>query len=657
MSETRSSKDAITRISQFIVRKESAALAKSCQRSLIETVLFNHKDNGLSIPEIPEEISEQMGLKGFPASVIEDVIESPEGKEEIYEKDNRYFLENDVYENMKQIIAEKEKAIDHFEAMLTAKVKEKAEKVKTGENISDLAVKSVYEFLVTWFSSESSFIANFLKTKKQLELPDPPANILSEVLTRVQGANDRQVIHDAIMETFKDLETNLGRLLFEILQSYIHLELLNVDPDCRYLEKIAFSNKTLVLDTNVLMALLLEAQTAHDGVNETISIAKDLGVTLVMTKRTENEWLWSLEEANGQFQSLNREKPSLLPRVENVFIKSFFKRKTIESSLTWESFYLQLRQIKSMIRDKGIVFWYKKEFDLDQLPNKEFFEPLWGKVYACASMKGYPKPKSVSEHDAYHLLLVRKLREEHESDILGPSCWFLTLDTTLYCADEGLNQFMHAPFDPPSSFMADMWVPIIAPFIGAEVSEERLADAFAHLMSTRFAVMPSGLNANAVIEVLGHWLPDDKLSSKEIEAILADALVTKYYEELKEARIKDPRKIEELVEKLHQKVDEKVYGIFDERISEANLQREKAEKVVLDKEEQLVAETRRRKLILKICLVFGVVFTGLGMVFLAINNLATGTALTTPGIVFIVLSLGFRHVKLKTGPIELEADQ
>jgi len=125
---------------------------------------------------------------------------------------------------------------------------------------------------------------------------------------------------------------------------------------------------------------------------------------------------------------------------------------------------------------------------------------------------------------------------------------------------------------------------------------------------------------------------------------------------LSKSVILSPELLDE-VEKLHQKVDEKVYGIFDERISEANLQREKAEKVVLDKEEQIVAETRRRKLILKICLVFGVVFTGLGMVFLAINNLATGTALTTPGIVFIVLSLGFRHVKLKTGPIELEADQ
>ena len=657
MSETKSSRDALIRISQFVVRKESEALAKDCQRGLVKTILFDHGNSGLTISEIGEEIYKQMGLKNFPTTVIISAVESPEAKLEIYDKDDKYFLENDEYEKIKQTVAERRKNIDSFESALKSKVKEKAATAKIAEDITDSAVKSCYEFLGTWFSSESNFLANSLRTKSQISLPVFPANILKEVLEKIQEANVRQVIHDAITATFKDLETNMGRLLYEILQNYLHLELLNIDPECRYLQRVAFSNKTLVLDTNMIMALVLEAYPAHEWVNETISIARDLGVTLVMTKRTENEWLWSLEVTNEEFESIRAKRPSLLPNLKNVFVQSFNKNQVVNTSLTWNSYYLQMRQIKSIIREKGVGYWYKKEFDADKLPNKEFLEPLRGRVYACSNIKGYPKTKEVSDHDAYHLLLVRKLREERPSDILGPSCWFLTLDTTLHCADEGLNQFMKTPFDPPSSFMAEMWVPVIAPFLGPEVSENRLADAFVHLMSTHFATMPSELSANAVIEALGHWLPYSSLSDKDIEAILGDALVMKYYQELREARIKDPRRVEELSEKLRQKVDEKVYQIFDTRIYEANLQKERAEKVALDKEELLIAETQRRKLILNVCLVFGVIFTIVGLIFLVVSNLATGTALTVPGIVFVVLSLGFRYLKFKTGPLEMEAKQ
>lgn len=655
--QTSVQKEAVIRISQFIVRKESEALARNCQIGLVKTALFNSGNLGLNIEEISEEIDKQMGLKNFPHSIIQSSIESPEGKEEIYSKDGKYFLENGANDQIIKTISERQETIDNFESTIKKKVKEKVAVEKTNSKIEDMAVVSSYEFLVSWFGSESSSIANSLKVRKQITMPSFPLNILDATLKKVEDSNTRDIIRKVITETFKDLEPDMGRLLYEILQNYLNLELLNIDPECRYLQKVAFSNKTLILDTNVLMALFLESDRAFKGINELFSIAKDLGVNLVMTKRTEQEWLWSLENANSQYQSVNAQRPSLLPSIEDIFISSFFKRKSNDSSLTWQGYYLQMRQIKSLSREKGISFWYKKEYDIDKLPSKEFFEPLWGRVYGCANLRGYQKSRPVCEHDAYHLLLVRKLREERASDILGPSCWFLTLDSSLFCADEGLNNFMQTPFDPPSSFMADMWVSIIAPFLGPEISESRLADAFAHLMSTHFASLPSRLSTDAVVELLGNWLPYDKLSDKDIIAILGDALVTKYYHELKEARIKDPTKVEELAAKVRKKIDEKVYGIFDSRLSEAELKKENAEKVSLEKETLLVAERQREKLILNLCLILGVMFAVPGLVFLIVGNIGNGISLTVAGIVFIVLSLRFRHLKVKGGPIEIEASQ
>lgn len=664
MSENTRDREALIRISQFVVKKESEALAKDCHRGLVKTILFGCGNRGLSIPEISNEIAEQMGLEGFPYSTIETAIKSPEGKEEIYAKDDKYFLENSAYEQIAKTVAERQKTIDNFESVIREKTNAVSQAQATDGKMAALAVRTTYEFLGSWFGSESSFIANSLKTRKQIIVHSFPDNVLEETLKNIKDKNARRIIHDVITEIFQDLKTDVGRLIFEILQNYLHLELLNIDPECRYLQEVAFSNKTLVLDTNILMNLFLSTAKNHDGINETISIARDLGVKLAFTRRTEQEWLSTLENTNAKYKSVNSQRPSLLPSLNDDFIRSYFKDKTSDSSLTWESYYLQMRQIKSMAAREGIQFWYKKEFTLAKLPNKEYLEQLRGRVYGCANIRGYPKSKSVAEHDAYHLLLVRKLREEIPPDMLGPSCWFLTLDSSLHCTDEGLNQFMSTPFDPPSSFMADLWVSTISPFLGPEISESRLADAFAHLMSTRFATMPTGLSADAVVETLGNWLPYDKLSDKDIELILADALVVKYYNELKEARIKDPSRVEELAAKVRQKVDKKVYEIFDARVSDAEIKeqeaerkKEEAERVASLREKQLASETKQRERVLNVCLALGIIFSAIGLVFLAFNNLATGVAVVISGITFLLISLGFRHFKVKSGPIEMEASQ
>ena len=202
-----------------------------------------------------------------------------------------------------------------------------------------------------------------------------------------------------------------------------------------------------------------------------------------------------------------------------------------------------------------------------------------------------------------------------------------------------------------------MWIAIIGPFLGPEVSERRLAEAFVHLMKTHIAAMPSGLNANKIVEVLGHWLPYKTLCDSDLEAILSDALVTKYYEKLKEARIKDPRIVRELRDKLREEVDERVYGIFDERVVSAQEERNAAQELALKRERQLLAERQDRKLILRFCAILGAIFAVTGLIFFAIGSLATGSALTLCGIAFLVLALAFHYFKFKAGPFEIEAKQ
>jgi hypothetical protein len=205
--------------------------------------------------------------------------------------------------------------------------------------------------------------------------------------------------------------------------------------------------------------------------------------------------------------------------------------------------------------------------------------------------------------------------------------------------------------------LAEMWIAMIAPFLGPEVPENRLADAFAHLMKTYFAIMPSGLSANQIIEVLGHWLPYKTLSDKDIEAILSDALVTKYYDELREAQVWNPNKVGELREKLRKQVDEKVYEIFDEKVADAERGRKEAENRALQREKELIVEKRQRRLIFKLCAILGVIYALCGLVLIGTGNLAGGVVVVVSSIVFIVISLRFKHIKMKAGQMEMEAEK
>jgi predicted nucleic acid-binding protein len=661
MAETSSTHDVLVRLSQYVGHREVDGPAKNCQMGLIKTVLFHSGNSGLNISEIIAGIEKQMGFKNFPETVIKQVVSSKE--KGLIEKGGKYFLSNETFQEVEKLVTRRKASLEFFQVSTKRKVQERMKVAGLNSNLPEITIQLIYEILAEWFGSESKTIADSFKVLHQLIQPIFPDRILERKLSKIEDEKSRNIAHDVIMETFQDPSPDISQLLFDMLQNYLNIELLNADPECRYLEKIAFSKKTLVLDTNVLIALLLEADYAHKGVKETVSISKDLGINLVMTKRTESEWLAALENANNQYLAINIQRPSFIPYMGDVFIQTFLKRKGSESSLTWNGFYLQMKQIKFMAYDKGVSLWYKKEFDLDKLPNHDFFEALSQYVFT-SSRREKPKNRNACEHDAYHLLLIRKLRDEAPADILGPSCWFLTLDTTLINADNGLNKLLGATFDPPSSFMVDMWIPVITPFLGPEISDKRLSEAFAHLMTTHFATFSSKNNAEMVIETLGKWLPYEKLTNQQIVGILNDSLLKNYYSQLKEAKIKDPSKIEASLKKVQERVDEKVFELWDDKVAEAEqikqraiLEAQEAKKSEQAKDLRLALSAKQNKRVLDVCLGLGIIFALFGLCSIVFNDLSTGLALIISGIIFLALSLGFNHFKVKGGPLEVEADK
>lgn len=88
----------------------------------------------------------------------------------------------------------------------------------------------------------------------------------------------------------------------------------------------------------------------------------------------------------------------------------------------------------------------------------------------------------MAKHDAFHLLLIKKLRELNEGDVFGPIFWFLTMDNTLYNAE---TRFYKPTIH--SSIIADRWIQIITPLLSpAFMSDAK--EAYLGLLSSRLPI-------------------------------------------------------------------------------------------------------------------------------------------------------------------------
>lgn len=161
-----------------------------------------------------------------------------------------------------------------------------------------------------------------------------------------------------------------------------------------------------------------------------------------------------------------------------------------------------------------------------------------GFVLTCArELTGFIKPKKVTEHDSYHLLLVRKLREDKPSDTLGPLFWFLTFDASLLCVDKGINQILETEYELPSSIECWAWVELISPYFGPKISNEAGFESFSDLMKTQFSLLPARIDTRKLVTVQTREINYDLFTPEQIRAILNDEFVKEYWSKFQEAKL------------------------------------------------------------------------------------------------------------------------
>jgi len=557
----KSQDDFLSKIFCFTIRRRSNFI-KDCQEGLLRSVIFNAGNPGMDVSGILNQICKETLIEDFPRCIVERILKALCEKGEIRKEGDKYFLKKEEFKRIAEIIKKRKEILEKAKSEIVTRVKRKT----ASDNLSHQAALNIFQNFISGFLlAESNFIADVLSSRRDVHEIRSPMEVLDNALSEVKDVNIRNAIRRSIVETLESSNRKLIHILYESILNLVCLKMLSVDPSGSIWKEGDLSGKIFILDTNVLFALILLDHPQHEVTDKIIFAAKKLGVKCAFTKRTIQEWLEVLEKANQRFRFLNSTRPSLLRKVEDIFIYSYFKRKETDSSLTWDQYYSKMKQIENLADNLGIHVYEEKEEHISDAESLRILDHLSSEVYRSGRRRldvMFIKSGSVSEHDAHHLLLVRRLREESPSRSLGPSCWFLTYDVSLLEADKALNSLLKSPHAAPSSLLVDTWVLISSLLFDKYLKRKEIADIFADLFRNHFSTPLRRISASMVVEVLSPYLSYKSLSDDDLKAVLDDERVKQLYFQLREVRLTDPRKARLIYDELHQRVDSIVWELL-----------------------------------------------------------------------------------------------
>lgn len=267
--------------------------------------------------------------------------------------------------------------------------------------------------------------------------------------------------------------------LTSLFNSSFFWHLIQVDDDFSRLLRDATSGQMLFLDANILYGLVgFGGSRSLTNLNNLIKFAQKLKYTVLVTSKTVDEFHFSV---NNKFKE-QRKKP-IIPRelvkiaveqLDNDSILVNYWTEYAKTGLTIEDFISEKSHVESILAELNIRIYDKNRKDIESSDDLKREESILRT--ACGD---YFNPNIV-EHDAFHRLLIIKLRKTPKYNFNNAVAWFLTQDSKLLqyskVARKG-NQSL------PFCITSDQWIQINRPFLARTVSPQEYEDSFYALVT------------------------------------------------------------------------------------------------------------------------------------------------------------------------------
>ena len=336
---------------------------------------------------------------------------------------------------------------------------------------------------------------------------------------------------------FKNASTQRKRYIARLLDSTFVIHMLHMDKDCSALIRKQFKGYRLYLDTNFIYRLLgLKGSTLQKAAQSAIKIAKDLGFALIVSARTIDEWQASIERAVKNLKRV----PLLSPSLAQVGA-DYTTEEDLTTGYWWEyaktkisidDFFALYQHIEELLKESDIKI---KDTLCDRIKDGPLLTQEISKLNLATDYIKFPK---VAEHDAFHRLLILRLRgKSPPKTFIDTKVWFLTCDTLLPKYDRMARK---NPDEIPFCILASQWVQTMRPFLPrTQDFDETFVDLFTSPYLRTYGELPS----NIAQTILGRIAKYGQHSSGLAVRVLTDRYLTKEI-----GQTEDAEKITELID-------------------------------------------------------------------------------------------------------------
>jgi len=570
-------KQAILKISQFVLREPSANIRDSLYRRMLEIGIYlsDEKTQEKGLDGILDLIEKQFfGIK-LEKEFAEKCMKQLEEEGLINSENGRYLLQEEKRSQIENYSKNALALVSSCETNFIEDAKDKSLKDVSPEDIEKLE-NCFYQFIVQLISryvmaTAKLFIEGTLGRISQVA----GEKLVYQCISQISDVQLREAAGKTLLKWMQSPDDRFIEYLFFMRQNFLCIEVLNLDPDCRTLEREEFSKKWLFLDTNVLLHLVVESE-LHAQTKRLVDGTRKLGCSVYVTKRTLEEFSVLLDKTKKTLETV-KATPWQLSKATNVFIRQYGNILLSGKSVPPADYMNQFSDMEGLLNDMGIKLFLEEHMEIKELPE---YNELIEEVKKCfLRLRWRTKTADVAEHDAYHLLLVKTLRESDAASILGPNKWFLTYDLTLLSVDSFIRKRFSFSEHTMAVMIGNIWNEIVSPFLIGVVEQKDLFEVLKSFVSSEFTPISVGVDVETLARLEIDWTEYDWLETEEIQWITRQRFVLDYISRSEElAKTGGSEAIERLRSEFNLAFSRLVGQISNRKIEEVRIKLEEREK-------------------------------------------------------------------------------
>jgi len=628
-------------LAQFVLNRETEDIRSELQEYLVcHAVYHGAKDQGLTKSQIESTLKSIFGI-AMPMDMIKESLERLVSKKALIVQQTpqtTYLLSEDRQKR----VSSHNKDYEALRNIVTKELLDRIQKAHSGATEHASKITEVFFCTISQiFSRYGSVCSDQITGAKGAvqeiaSLPDFQ-QICVECVKALASPTLRKKVKDELRACFLKPSKEFIYFLHSMAQAYTVLQILVLDPKLQTLVKENFCKKKLYLDTNVILSLMCVAE-EHDTVMRIVYLTNKLGVPMVFTPETRKEFQDYLDYSKRLYKRIPIHKKSIINKTEPLMANPFIRSYWIESAekqLEWTAFITRMEGFQEFLEDKFSI-------TIEATPKEIWMDTEYGELNRAVYLADLDKHESAIAHDAYHLLMIKKKREEETVDELGERSYFLTRDYTLNRAE----RIVYRDSRIPSNLSIDVWSQMILPFLSPKLVTEEASKAYMMVLASKFPSLTRSVDPKDLIDVMGIWMDDPSITTELLRRIVGNRFVR---ERLQQLRSKPKVKSSQVARMIDPLMSLAISSARKRHEKQASQLKQRYDKEILELKgdvEELKSSLERSKKIHKPLFLTGIlmfaVLTGLALISgfqkLVLSD-ACYYALTFAGIAFITSSV------------------